>query len=269
MAGKAKAEAPAPSLEEVRARIDAIDADLLRLLDERAGLARAVAAAKAAGGDAARFGLRPGREAQIVRNLVASPRVAASPSLVVRVWRELMAESLALQGPFRISVWGGKDPGRTMELARLRFGAAPPMRQVDKAEEAIADAKVVGGVAVLALSRDSSWWGRLLAEPRLKGFASLPCLAAWGPLGALAVAEVDVEPTGDDVTFWVTDAPGPANGIEEALGRDGVAAELLRESGGLKLFSLAGYYQPDDVRLARAPGRLTGVIGAAPGPLDV
>lgn len=265
----AKSGASAPSLDAVRQRIDAIDADLLRLLDERAELAHAVAAAKAAAGDAGKFGLRPGREAQIVRKLLASPRNAATASLVVRVWRELMAESLALQGPFALSVWGGKDPGRTSELARLRFGAAPPLRQVEKPEAALAEAKQAGGVAVLALARDNAWWGRLLAEPRLKVFAALPCLAAWGPMGALAIAEVEVEPTGDDVTFWVTDAAGSAASIEDALSRDGVAATLLVESGGLKLFTLAGYYQPEDERLARAPGRLTGVIGAAPGPLDV
>lgn len=266
---EAKPAQAAPSLEAVRQRIDAIDAELLRLLDERAGLAHAVAAAKAAAGDAGKFGLRPGREAQIVRKLLAAPRKAATPALVVRVWRELMAESLALQGPFRLAVWGGKDPGRAAELARLRFGAAPPLGQVAKPEEALAEAKVTGGVAVLALTRDSAWWGRLLAEPRLKVFAALPCLAAWGPMAALAVAEVEVEPTGDDVTFWVTDAAGSAAAVEDALSRDGVAASLIVESGGLKLFSLAGYYQPQDERLARAPGRLTGVIGAAPGPLDV
>jgi hypothetical protein len=83
------------------------------------------------------------------------------------------------------------------------------------------------------------------------------------------VAQVDVEPTGDDRTFWVTDAPGSAGAIEEALGRDGVAADFVAEGGGLKLFALMGYYQPGDERLARAPGRLSGVIGAAPGPLDV
>jgi hypothetical protein len=32
---------------------------------------------------------------------------------------------------------------------------------------------------------------------------------------------------------------------------------------------LMGYYMPQDERLARAPGRLSGVIGAAPAPLDV
>jgi hypothetical protein len=54
----------------------------------------------------------------------------------------------------------------------------------------------------------------------------------------------------------------------ETLSKDGVAAELLGDAGGLRLFELVGYYQSSDERLARAPGRLTGVIGAASAPLD-
>lgn len=259
----------APSLDAVRQRIDALDTELLRLLDERASLARIVAAAKAAAGDGDKFALRPAREAAILRRLIAAERAAASPSLVVRVWREMIGDSLSVQGPFHLNVWGGRDPGRAVELARQRFGAAPPLRQVAKAEEALAQARTPGGVAICALTPDSAWWGRMLAEPQLQVFAALPCLAGWGPMSALAVAAVDVEPTGDDRTFWVTDAPGSAAGIEEALGRDGVAADLVAEAGGLKLFMLAGFYQRHDERLARAPGRLSGVIGAAPAPLDV
>jgi hypothetical protein len=156
-----------------------------------------------------------------------------------------------------------------MELARMRFGTSPQIRQVAKPEEALAAARTRGGVAVAALTPDSAWWGRLLAEPRLKVFTILPCLAAWGPLAALAVAEVEIEPTGDDRTFWVTDALQSGRAIEETLGRDGVAATMLLETGGLKLFILSGFYQADDPRLARAPGKLSGVIGAAPAPLDV
>jgi hypothetical protein len=151
----------------------------------------------------------------------------------------------------------------------MRFGAAPAARQLARPEDALATARTQGGVAVLALAPDNAWWGRLLAEPKLKVFTTLPCLAAWGPLAALGVAEVEVEPTGDDRTFWVTDAARPASDIVEALGRDGVAATPLLEAGGLKLFVLAGFYQPNDARLARAPGSLSGVIGAAPAPLDV
>jgi chorismate mutase len=259
----------APSLDDVRARIDAIDSELLTLIDERSALARDVAAAKAATGDADRFGLRPARETQVLRKLLGMRRSAARPPVVVRIWRELMADSLSLQGPFHISVWGGRDPGRAMELARMRFGAAPQLRQVAKPEEALAAARTRGGVAVAALTPDNPWWARLLAEPKLKVFTALPCLAAWGPLTALGVAEVEVEPTGDDRTFWVTDAAQGAGAIVEALSRDGVAATLLLEAGGLKLFVLSGFYQADDPRLARAPGRLSGVIGAAPAPLDV
>ena len=81
--------------------------------------------------------------------------------------------------------------------------------------------------------------------------------------------DVEVEPTGADLTYWVTDAGGLAQAIENALGRDGVAGDLIAEAGGLKLFALMGFYQAGDERLARAPGRLTGVIGAAPAPIDV
>ena len=263
-----KTPAP-PSLEDVRARIDAIDLELLRLIDERSALAREVAAAKAAAGEADKFGLRPARETQVLRKLLGQPRAAARPPLVVRIWRELMADSLSLQGPFHVAVWGGRDPGRTMELSRMRFGAAPAIRQAAKPEEALAVARGRGGVAVIALTPDSAWWGRLLAEPRLRVFTMLPCLAAWGPLAALGVADVEVEPTGDDRTFWVTDAPQPGRTIEEALGQDGVAATFILEAGGLKLFILSGFYQANDERLARAPGKLSGVIGAAPAPLDV
>lgn len=264
-----------PTLEEVRARIDAIDADLLRLVVERASLAKAVAAAKAAAGDGGKFGLRPGRETALLKKLLAGPRTTREmgdgvrPGLIVRIWRELIGDSLATQGPFSLAVWGGRDPGRAVEVARLRFGVAPSLKQVAKPEEAIAEAKKLGGVGVCALTPDNAWWGRLLAEPKLKVFAALPCLAAWGPLSALAVAEVEVEPTGNDNTFWVTDAPGAGKAIEDKLSHDGVAATLLVEAGGLKLFLLSGYYQPDDPRLARAPGKLHGVIGAAPQPLDV
>ncbi|TAJ69152.1 MAG: chorismate mutase [Phenylobacterium sp.] len=265
---KAKTGA-APSLDAVRQRIDALDTELLRLVDERASLARVVAAAKEAAGDGDKFALRPAREAAILRRLIAAQRAAASPGLIVRIWREMIGDSLSVQGPFHLSVWGGRDPGRAVELARHRFGAAPPLRQAARAEDALAQARSPGGVAICALDPDSAWWGRLLAEPKLQVFAALPCLSAWGPMSALAVAAVDVEPTGDDRTFWVTDATASAATIEEALSRDGVAADLAVEAGGLKLFVLAGFYQRDDERLTRAPGRLNGVIGAAPAPLDV
>jgi chorismate mutase len=137
-----------PSLDEVRARLDAIDAELLRLVDERAGLANDVARAKQAAGDGDKFGLRPAREAMLIRRLLAKPRQGAGAALTVRVWREIISDSLSKQGPFHLAVWGAADPARAVELARFRFGAAPPLRQAAKPEDALAAAKTLGGVGV-------------------------------------------------------------------------------------------------------------------------
>jgi chorismate mutase len=256
------------SLDEVRARIDAIDAQLLPLIGERASMAKAVAAAKRAAGADGTFALRPAREAILLRKLLAGDRRGASAELIVKIWRELIGDSLSQQGPFSLAVWGGRDPGRAVELARFRFGAAPPMTQVARAEDAIIGARGLGCVGVLSLTHDSAWWGRLLAEPKVRIFASLPCLNNWGTPEAFAVADVHVEPTGADQTYWVTDAAQPGYAIAEILSKDGVAGRQIAEHGGLKLFSLAGFYLHDDERLKRAPGRLTGVIGAAPEPFE-
>jgi len=258
-------------LEAVRTRIDAVDAELLRLVDERAALARTVGEIKRAGPATAdgRLAIRPAREAQLLRGLLAKPREAASPDVIVRVWRELIAESLRIQSPLALSVWGGRNPARAVELARQRFGATAPLTLEAEPEAALAAAKRPGRVAVLALEPASRWWGRLLAEPQLSIFAAMPCLTRWGPQAAVAVGAVEVEPSGLDETFWVTDASESAAAVEAALEREGVAARLIQEAGGLKLFGLPGYFQRDDQRLARAPGRLTGVIGAAPAPFDL
>ena len=99
------------------------------------------------------------------------------------------------------------------------------------------------------------------------GYASIPSRRPDGSLRPSA--EIAAEPSGADETFWVTDAGEPAAKVIEALARDGVAAHLLAQAGGLKLFALAGFYQRDDQRLARAPGRLTGVIGSAATAFDL
>jgi chorismate mutase len=262
-------KAKTPSLDDTRKRLDAIDDRILALVDERTALAAEVAAAKQAQGEGDSLALKPARESQILRRLLGR-REEASASLVVRVWREIIGENLYRQSPFHIAAWGGsKGAGRVAELARQRFGSACAMVMMDEPEQAIATAKHTSGVAVLALAPHSWWWGRLLVEPTLSVFAILPELNAWGQPGALAVAAVTVEPSGPgDETLWVTDSALASYEIEIKLSQEGVVGRLLAEAGGLKLFALAGFFQRDDARLARAPGRMTGVIGAAPAPFD-
>lgn len=209
--------------------------------------------------------LDPVHRARELQRLLALRGGALPAATVAAVWRELEAARLHRAGVLRIAVWGGARPELAAALARRRFGAAPRLVATRTPEQAVEAAHAPGVVSVLAL--EGPWWGRLLARPQVRVFAAAwPELAPGAPL-ALAVAAVPTDATGDDRTFWITDAAGPPERVEARLGEAGFAADLAAEAGGLMLWSLAGYVQPSDPRLARAPGRLTGVIGAAPGPI--
>lgn len=258
------------TLSDLRSEIDALDAELLRLVDRRAALGREIGEAKARDetGEATSL-LRPDREAMLLRKLLGKARGAASAGVVVRIWRELISENLRIQG----EAFGGlnlnlsaKDQSQEVLVwARERFGFAPSYSYLDDATAVIAAARDVKNLGVLSLDpRGGAWWARLLAEPRVRVIAALPEMSAGRP-HAVAIAAMAPEPTGDDVTFWVCDAPVSENRTIDDLGRRGFAAEWLCTAQGLKLFSLAGYVQENDPRLGGAPlGNLTGIIGAAP-----
>ena len=207
----------------------------------------------------------PSASALALREVLAR-RGATPAAALLRLAREIEGVRLDAAGALRVAVWGGAAPGRAIAAARERFGAAPRLAVLEKAEQAVAAARPPPSgppqvAAVLAL--DGPWWGRLLVEPGVRVFAALPETGR-GPPAALAVAAVATGPTGDDRTLWATDAAASAAAIEVLLGELGFAADLWAQAGGLKLFALAGYVQSGDERLARAPGRLHGVIGAAP-----
>lgn len=148
---------------------------------------------------------------------------------------------------------------RARILAADRFGSG-----VDVAiDPASALAHVGPGVSALIDLGDTAWWGRLLALPGLRVVEALPDDGSALPQ-ALMVGVEPVGPSGDDRTFWVTDSAQTDARIVSALSGDGLAARLLTASGGLKLYALAGYVQPEDGRLTNAPGSLSGVIGSAP-----
>ena len=257
------------TLSEVRAKIDAIDTQLLKLIDQRSALAREVAEAKRATGDGGGFALRPAREAQILRRIAGAEKDAASKALVVRVWRELNGDSLHAQTPFSIVTWSHKLPARVAEAARARFGQAPHMYEVDTPEAALAQVRGGSCVGVLALSRDHAWWGRMLVEPTLSIIGALPEVNQWGAPTALVVAQVKPEPSGaGEETLWITDSKTDGYEIETVMSINGLAGRLIAEASGLKLFTISGFIEQGDGRLDLLPGDLTGVVGVVPSPFD-
>ncbi len=110
------------ALQSIRARIDAIDDELLRLVNERATAAGDVAKAKRAAGQQGDF-YRPAREAEVIRRLRDANSGPLADEDITRLFREIMSACLALQRPLRVAFLGPEGTF-TQEAALKHFGHA-------------------------------------------------------------------------------------------------------------------------------------------------
>ena len=107
---------PAADLASLRWRIDAIDRELLALLNRRAEVAAAIGALKRAEGSPA---FRPEREAAVIDALKASNKGPLPTESVAPIWREIMSACRALETPTRVAYLG--PAGTFSELAALGY----------------------------------------------------------------------------------------------------------------------------------------------------
>jgi chorismate mutase/prephenate dehydratase len=114
---------PAPELQPLRAQIDALDRELLALLNRRAGLALQVGEIKKREGSAV---FRPEREAQVIDNLKAANPGPLATGSVAPIWREIMSACRSLETPLRIAYLG--PAGTFSELAALGYFGASIVR---------------------------------------------------------------------------------------------------------------------------------------------
>lgn len=139
---------PDAALLAARARIDAVDERIQRLLNERAQLARRVAAAKSGASGATAF-YRPEREAQVLRAVRARNRGPLRDEEVVRLFREIMSACLAQQEPLKVA-YLGPEATFSQTAVLTHFGhsvRALPLASIDEVfrevESAAADFGVV------------------------------------------------------------------------------------------------------------------------------
>ncbi len=92
-------------LSELRDKIDAIDGELLQLINQRAQCAMEVARTKISEGETGSF-YRPDREALVLRRIKEANPGPLSNDSAVRLFRELMSSCLALEKPLDIAFLG-------------------------------------------------------------------------------------------------------------------------------------------------------------------
>jgi chorismate mutase len=274
------------SLAALRAELDAIDDALLAGLQRRAAIVAEVAALKNGG-----VPLRPGREAAILRRLLGRNTGNPLPcQALVRVWREILAGSLAQQGHFTVVVSEAKSgaDNAIALLAREHFGALTPIRTHRSPSQAIGEVAAghaSAAVLPLPVEEDASgtpWWTALLhqeAAPlsraegpgertRINIVARLPFWAA-RPEGApranaFALAAITPDESGADRTLFGLEFPAETSRARLAsqIAAAGLSAGtiLLRREGEQKtaqaLVDLAGFIAEDDPRLAAIEGLL-------------
>ena len=115
-------------LEQLRARIDALNLDILAKLNERASLARAIGTLKV--GQA----YRPEREAQVLRRIKDANDGPLADETVALLFREIMSACLALERPVTVAYLG--PPGTFSERAAIKhFGHAAEPRPEPSIDE--------------------------------------------------------------------------------------------------------------------------------------
>jgi chorismate mutase/prephenate dehydratase len=117
---------PRARLHELRSAIDRVDAELLRLLNERARLALGVGEIKKEQGAAF---YAPGREEDLVRRLEEANSGPFPTSAIRPVWKEIISASLSLEHPLTVAYLG--PPATFTHQACLKqFGLSAQYRPV-------------------------------------------------------------------------------------------------------------------------------------------
>lgn len=259
-------------LAALRQEIDAVDNQLHDLLMRRTDLAVQVGKVKAErqpvgknAADGAKF-IRPAREAQILRRLVARHTGKLPKAVIVRLWRELISALLQVEGPFAVAVYAPENEPGFWDAARDHYGSRVLITGFDRVGQvlgAVQDGQATVGVLPVPREDDTDpWWRHLTAQssgaPHVMG--RLPFGDAGNqrgnPVEALVVGHARNEPTGHDRSLLVVE-PG------REISRSALKAALTKSGLTPTLFS--GWRSPDlgqDLHLVELEGFF------APGPLS-
>ena len=277
-------DAESRTLAALRAELDRLDDAIHDLLMQRAGVVERVARAGKRGA------LRPGREAAIIRRLLARHRGGLPASTLTRIWRELLAGTTTMQGGFSMAVCTAGGESQYIQAAREHFGALTPLRAHRGPAQAIGEVSAGSAtIAVLPLPSETeaprdAWWTALLHkdDPRIHVVGRLPF---WAPrpegapdVQALVIATVAPDASGFDRSLLGLELPLEVSRARlttavAAAGFEPGQIILRRDPGAPAAHVLAevdGFVTDDDPRLARLDTVLRHpvVLGAYAIPVD-
>jgi chorismate mutase len=240
------------ALRELRNRIDAIDAEMHRLLVERGTVIDALIRTKSTDRPGAAF--RPGREAEMMRRLVARHAGALPLATVEHIWREIITTFTRMQAPFDVVVDLSVEPEKMRDLARYFFGFSVKVTAVH--DPATVVARVVGAndLGLVARAAKGAWWRRMAEPGAPRIMAYLPFIRAAearpADLPAFIISPPLSDPTTPDIAAFAVTADDP---MQAVLGVEVLASEgsdiLLAAPGTLSEQELPRYLKDHRVQV--------------------
>ena len=141
------------TIAELRNAIDAVDQQLLLLLNQRASLADEIGDIKRQEGSQV---YRPEREAQVIRKLQTANQGPLRAESIANVWREVMSACRALEEPHRVA-YLGPEGTFSEQAAEAFFGVSiehVPCTSFDEVFEATASGRAAFGVVPMENSTE-------------------------------------------------------------------------------------------------------------------
>lgn len=265
---------PAWNLDELRRQIDEIDDRIQDLLIQRAEVVGRIAALKSGVRVPA---YRPGREAAILRRLMARHRGPLPRPIMVRIWREILSAHIGLQAKIAIAVFAPDTAPGCWDLARDHFGSHSAMTAYGTAQQvlrAVTDNQNTVGVLPMPAEGDADpWWPLLISNddntPRV--IARLPFMARGNARGdggdALAIGYGSPDATGADRCLVVIETRTEVSRTRllSVLKAGGLAAAFCataqpRPGVSANLVEFDSVVAPGDVRLRGALETLGGDV---------
>ncbi|WP_417515854.1 chorismate mutase [Minwuia sp.] len=277
-------------LDKLREEIDRIDGELHGLLRERAAVVKRIGLAKrSAGGDVTAF-VRPGREAELVRGLLARHEGALPSAVVVRIWREIVSAACFMQQPVKVALYAPERSISHWDLARNHFGILTPIQLCGSPQRVLQEAGNGGTIGVLPWPEHEEpqpWWPNLSAEDSetMNIVGLLPFYeSATGRFESrrlMVVATYPPEPSSDDLSFIIARTDPELSRarlgalLTEAGLTGGVVAAHQTDGYMRQLLQVDGFVRRDDDRLTRLEeasggGIMSAIsVGAAARPVGV
>jgi chorismate mutase len=165
-----------PSLADLRAEIDRIDAEMHALLIDRGRVIDRLIEIKASQGGGSAF--RPAREASMMRAIVKRHRGRLPVDTVESIWRVIISTFTYVQAPYRVHIDVSRGDAGMRDSARFHFGFTVPCVPHLGAQAVINAVGASGGdLGMFALDGSpgaGAWWTQLAPSEAPKIIARLP-----------------------------------------------------------------------------------------------